>query len=284
MGEATASVRKNLALADLDELLRTLLQRELEAVQMRGVEVTFDAPTRERSSTWRLPAVNLFLYDLREAAAPRDRGWAQHDEGGTASLVRAPLRLDCTFAITAWAREVVDEHQLLSQVLSVMLAYPVLPADMLPPSLRVGTPPVALLTRVGQAKEDRRADFWSSIGSPYKVSLEYMVTIHCLAGQTLARGVRVRGTTVSDALQGTSHTQGGHVMDAAGAAMADAWVVLPALGPWTRTDADGFFEFAGLPAGRHDVLARATDGATASATLAVPGPPAVVRFAPVAVA
>jgi Pvc16 N-terminal domain/Carboxypeptidase regulatory-like domain len=280
MAPATASVTKNLALADLDELLRTLLQGELDAVQMTGVEFTFDAPTRDRTSTWRLPAVNLFLYDLREAAAPRDRGWRQQDNGGSASLERAPMRLACTFSITAWTREVVDEHQLLSQVLSVLLAYPVLPASMLPQSLRVGTPPVDLSTRVGQAKEEGRADFWSAIGSPYKVSLEYMVTILCVAGQTRARGKRVRSAGVGDAAHRPLHTQGGTLLDADGNPVADAWVVLPAVGPWTTTGSDGRFVFSELPAGEHDVLARAADGVTTSRTMKVPGPDAVLRFAP----
>ena len=198
MAHATASVSKNLALADLDELLRKLLSAELEAVQMTGVEITFDAPTRERAAAWRLPAVNLFLYDLREAASPRDRGWHPHDNnGGPATLERSPLRLACTFAITAWTQDVIDEHQLLSQVLSVLLAYPVLPGEMLPPSLRIGSPPIGLGTRVAHPKEEGRADFWSAIGSPYKVSLEYMVTILCVAGQSLARGARVSAAAVS---------------------------------------------------------------------------------------
>jgi hypothetical protein len=276
--DATAAVTKNLALADLDELLRALLQRELETVRMTGVEVTFDAPTRERTSSWRLPAVNLFLYDLREAAAPRDRSWQQRDDGASAVLERSPLRLACTFSITAWTRDVVDEHQLLSQVLSVLMAYPVLPGSMLPPGLQVGSPPVGLSTRVGQAKEEGRADFWSAIGSPYKVSLEYMVTILCIAGQARARGGRVSSASVSElpgrtdgSAGATLHAQGGVVRDAGGNGVANAWVVLPAVGPWTTTAADGRFVFSSVPAGEHEVLARGPDGATASATMTIPG-------------
>jgi hypothetical protein len=284
--DATAAVAKNLALADLDELLRALLQRELQTVPMTGVDITFDAPTRERTSTWRLPAVNLFLYDLREAAAPRDRSWQQRDDGTAAVLARSPLRLACTFSITAWTRDVVDEHQLLSQVLSVLLAYPVLPASMLPPSLQVGSPPVGLATRVGQAKEEGRADFWSAIGSPYKVSLEYMVTILCLAGQARQRGQRVASTSVSElpggpngAAQGTLYTQGGTVLDAGGNGVADAWVVLAGVGPWTTTAADGRFVFSAVPAGEHELLVRGTDGATTTARLTVPGPAPVLTLA-----
>ncbi len=281
MAEATASVSKNLALADLDEVLRALLKDELDAVQVKGVEITFEAPTRERSSAWHLPAVNLFLYDLREAGEPRDRGWHHRANGDGATLERAPMRLACTFAITAWTTDVVDEHKLLSQVLAVLLAYPVLPASMLPEdsSLLVGIPPVGLSTRVGQAKEEGRADFWSAIGSPYKVSLEYVVTIYCVAGQALARGShRVRGSAVSETPIGTRHEQSGRVLDAGGAGVDDVWVALPAVGSWTRTDAAGRFEFAQLPAGAHDVILRSPGGATVTTTLTVPAPPAVLRL------
>ena len=243
---------------------------------MTGVEITFDAPTRERAAAWRLPAVNLFLYDLREAASPRDRGWHPHDNnGGPATLERSPLRLACTFAITAWTQDVIDEHQLLSQVLSVLLAYPVLPGEMLPPSLRIGSPPIGLGTRVAHPKEEGRADFWSAIGSPYKVSLEYMVTILCVAGQSLARGERVSAAAVSsDRL----HAQGGRVIDAGGRAAPGVWVVLPQAGPWTTSGAEGHFVFDAVPAGEHAVLARGADGAEASATMTVPGPPALLQL------
>jgi hypothetical protein len=287
MADATASVSKNLALADLDELLRTLLKDELDAVQMTGVEFTFDAPTRERASTWRLPAVNLFLYDLREAAQPRDRGWHEHDSGGVPTLERSPLRLACTFAITAWTRDVVDEHQLLSQILSVLLAYPVLGADILPPSLQVGSPPLGLGTRVAQAKEEGRADFWSSIGSPYKVSLEYVVTILCPAGQSRERGTLVGTATVSDfgpagdgSPSGTLYAHGGTIVDETGRGVEDAWVVLPRVGPWTTSGPGGRFVFSAVPAGEHELLARGSDGMTGRATITVPGPPSALRFGP----
>jgi len=284
VAEAIASVSKNLALADLDELLSKLLSDELDAVQMTGVAITFDAPTRERTSTWRLPAVNLFLYDLREAAEPRDRGWHAPENGGAPpKLQRSPLRLACTFSITAWTRDVVDEHQLLSQILSVLLAYPILPGSMLPPSLRVGSPPIGLGTSVARAKEDGRADFWSAIGSPYKVSLEYMVTILCPAGQSRERGKPVSGTAVASldgdgASRDAIYAQGGTVLDAAGRGVADAWVVLPRAGPWTTSGPDGRFVFSAVPAGEHELLARSADGTTARTTMTVPGPAPVLTL------
>ena len=58
----------NTVLADLDEALRTLLRRELERHGFEGVEIAFDAPSKDWSGKLTGPTVNLFLYDLREAA------------------------------------------------------------------------------------------------------------------------------------------------------------------------------------------------------------------------
>ncbi|WCB93486.1 hypothetical protein DSM104299_02199 [Baekduia alba] len=175
-------------LADLDEVLRVLLTRELDGVGVGPVAVTFEAPERDRAATWASPALNLFLYDVREATAGRDRTWQRTGAEGRPFMVQGALRLDCSYAITAWTRSPVDEHRLLSQVLSILLAYPVLPAELLAGDLVVGDPPVPLPTRVAQGKEEGRADFWTAIGSPYKVSIEYVVTTLIEPGRRRERG------------------------------------------------------------------------------------------------
>src|SRR6516225_9598359 len=110
----------NTMLADLDESLRRLLIRELEQHGFAGVSVVFDAPAREWAVALSGPTVNLFLYDLREAGELREAEWREHRENGSARMTRPPLRLQCSYAITAWARAIEDEHRLLSQVLAVL--------------------------------------------------------------------------------------------------------------------------------------------------------------------
>jgi hypothetical protein len=51
----------------LSTTLRRLLMSKLPDVD-RPKEITFDQPTREASVRWSKPALNLFLYDLRENA------------------------------------------------------------------------------------------------------------------------------------------------------------------------------------------------------------------------
>lgn len=193
MGTAAATMM----LADLDEVLRELLDRELAARGLGGVAITFDAPSRDRTAQWPSPALDLFLYDLREAPGVRDRTWRQTSVDGRAVLRRAPLRLACTYAISAWAQTVLDEHRLLSQVVSILCAHPQLPVELLPASLRVGDPPHPLSAQLANPREEVRADFWTALGNQYKLSLAYTVTVLCDPGVSVQRGPAVTSEVVS---------------------------------------------------------------------------------------
>ena len=73
----TVDVPLNTMLADLDETLRGLLKDELERHGFEGVDIAFDAPSREWSGQLSKPTVNIFLYDLREAEALRTSEWSR---------------------------------------------------------------------------------------------------------------------------------------------------------------------------------------------------------------
>src|SRR5688500_16016193 len=110
----------NTMLADLDGALRSLLRDELGSHGFDRVEIEFDAPTRDWPSGRSTPTLNLFLYDVRRAAEGPGDGWREHRGNGAARLERAPLRVDCSYAVTAWTRAVQDEHRLLSQTMAVL--------------------------------------------------------------------------------------------------------------------------------------------------------------------
>src|SRR5438046_3515062 len=81
----------NTAIADLDEALRTLLKRELERHGFEGVEIAFDAPSKEWSGKLTGPTVDLFLYDLREAPDRPIGSPTERRENGAASISDPPL-------------------------------------------------------------------------------------------------------------------------------------------------------------------------------------------------
>lgn len=279
----------NTMLADLDESLRTLLQRELGRHGFDSVDVAFDAPSKEWSGQLAAPAVNLFLYDLRESTEHRHRTIDEQRSNGAAVETRPPLMLECSYALTAWANAVEDEHRMLSQLLTIVYSYPRLPGYALSGRLSNGHQRYPVFGKVGQPKGDGKADFWNAVGGQYKASLDYVVTLSCEAGTSFERGPEVRDMTLrladSAGPSGTiteMHRIGGRVSSRDGEPLADAWITLPDLGRWCSSDARGRFTLARVPPGEQRCVARTRDGGEAEAILNVPGAPVdlVVDAAP----
>ncbi len=268
----------NTMLADLDESLRTLLQRELGRHGFDNVEIAFEAPAKDWSSQLSTPTVNLFLYDLRESRDHRHRAIDERRTNAGAFERRPPLILECSYALTAWTQAVEDEHRLLSQLLTILYSYQRLPAEALSGRLSNGAQRYPILGRVGQAKAEGKADFWNAVGGQYKASLDYIVTLSCEAGTAYERGPEVGGLTVNVADTGGPpgtitelHRVGGSVSGADGEPIADAWVTMPDLGRWGSSDERGRFVVARIPPGEHRFVVRTRDGGEAEATHAVPG-------------
>lgn len=268
----------NTMLADLDESLRRLLTRELEQHGFASVSVVFDAPAREWAAALSGPTVNLFLYDLREASNLRDAEWREHRENGTARMARPPLRLECSYAVTAWARAIEDEHRLLSQVLAVLFAHERLPSDCLAGDLNEpAAQPYPLTTRIGAAREDGKADFWNAIGGSYKASIDYLVTLSCDAGVTVQRGPEVLSRELATRRLGADrniveemHRVDGILVGADGDVIPDAWLALPDIVRWAHSADDGRFSFTGVPSGSHRCRVRAADGSEGETEFRVP--------------
>jgi hypothetical protein len=268
----------NTMLADLDESLRMLLQRELGRHGFDNVEIAFEAPASEWSSQLAAPTVNVFLYDLRESTEHRHRMIEEQRKNNGAFETRPPLMLECSYAMTAWTQAVEDEHRLLSQLVTILHSYPRLPADALSGRLSNGAQRYPIFGKVGQAKAEGKADFWNAVGGQYKASLDYVVTLSCEAGAAQKRGPEVRGLTVQVADSAGPpgkvtelHRVGGRVTDDGGEPLAEAWITLPDLGRWASSDELGHFMLARVPAGEHRCVARTRGGGEAEATLTVPG-------------
>jgi hypothetical protein len=272
----TVEVPLNTMLADLDETLRGMLKSELERHGFEGIEIAFDAPTREWSGQLSAPAVNLFLYDMRESEEDRPSGWTKQRIGDEFVEGPPPLVMEISYAITAWAQAVEDEHRLLSQVLAVLSAFPHLPEEALNGRLRNGSQSMAIKTKVGQAKGDK-ADFWTAVGGQYKVSLDYVVRLTVESGvrrkvpQVRTQTIRTRLLDAPPRAVVEMHRTGGTVADGEGEPLKDVWLALPDSGIMTSSDAGGRFRFDRLAPGRHRLVARAADGRQAEADLDVPG-------------
>ena len=260
-------------LADLDEALRRLLKRELGRHGFENVEIAFEAPSREWSGKLTGPTVNLFLYDLRQSLDGATNQLEERRINGVRAMLPPPLRLEVTYAITAWTKAVEDEHRLLSQILAVLHSFRVFPNDLLEGrALNIG-PIDATLGR----PMDEKADFWSAVGGQYKPAIDYAVTIALESGASFTRGPEVRTqvnrTQITPGPRGTMRELtrfGGRVLDSDGAPIADAWVAIPKLGLWTSSDGDGRYIFDRVETGEHDVVVRTMTHGEAQSTIKVP--------------
>jgi hypothetical protein len=274
----THAIPLNTMLADLDASLEALMSSELGRHGFELVQIAFDAPTKEWASTLSAPTLSLFLYDIREAKEHRPVDWESRlEEDGRRFELRPPLRVDVAYAVTAWTRNVEDEHRMLSQALAILFAFPVLPRDELTGSLRNGSQRFPLTTRIAQERSDGGSNFWTAVGGQYKASLDYVVTLACEPGTMIARGPEVRTATLRTQRSGVEETReeahrfGGTVRDESGEPVVGAWVALPASGRFAATDARGYFLIEHVPPGAQKLVVRGPDGAEQEAEVAVPG-------------
>ena len=267
----------NTAIADLDEALRDLLRRELERHGFDGVDIAFDAPSRDWSGKLTRPTVDVFLYDLREASERATVSPTEQRGNGQAIVTPPPLQLELTYAVTAWTKAVEDEHRLLSQVLAILYSYDGLPDDILARQTDAGLHLRGAQASVGRPREEK-ADFWTSVGGQYKASIDYVVHITIDSGAAFVRGPEVRIQSLATRQRDGApravmemHRLGGTVMDADGEPVANAWVALPDLGRWTATDNGGRFRLNRFHPGEHRLVVRALSGEEIEATVKVPG-------------
>lgn len=275
----TIRVPLNTMLADLDETVRRLLRRELAARGFGGVEIAFEAPSKDWAAQLSAPTVDLFLYDIRQSDDHRPVDWEERTEDGRTVEARPPLRLAASYAVTAWTREVEDEHRLLSQLLAILYAFDTLPGELLAGGLAdPAAQPFPLRTRVAEPRQGGGPEFWSSLGGSYKASVDYGVVLSCDSGTTLERGpevrshaLRIRNLDGGRASVETIHRARGVVRDEAGEPVPDTWVVVGDGQGWVVADERGRFVADRLRAGVHSLRARAPDGREGAGELTVPG-------------
>jgi hypothetical protein len=145
------------------------------------VAITLAAPDRNfPPAGLALPAINLFLHDIRENAELRTvDSIVRRLADGTTQRVPPPSRIDCSYVITAWVapsdNSTVEEHRLLGDVLRVLLQSPVIPAEVLQGALRDQS-----FLPMGALRSERLRstdEVWRTLGGQPKATLHYTVTV-----------------------------------------------------------------------------------------------------------
>jgi hypothetical protein len=161
---------------DVDESLRALVRRDV--LNEAGIEISFDAPTREWSTRRNAPALNLYLYEIREDLTRRGEQFEERrDERGFVIGRRPPPRkFKLSYLITAWTQRAEDEHRLLSAVLSCFLGFDAIPMEVLQGDLAEQAEPIRVTIALPLAPDRSITDVWTALGGELKPSLDLIVT------------------------------------------------------------------------------------------------------------
>ena len=178
---------------DLDETIAALLRRDLPPALAAQVQISFATPDDQfPSQSVTLPAIDLFLYDVRENLELRSNEVTLTRRGdGTAIRTQPAVRVDFSYLITAWPSESApnpaeDEHRLLGEVMRVLLRYRTIPADVLQGELRDQTPALPISGRAETGPLHRL------VGQPSPPSFEGAGL--CTGGPEATRSARRRSS------------------------------------------------------------------------------------------
>ncbi len=155
----------------VEDGLEAYLRSSLPLSRETG-DISFEPP----SSTWAAQVnritVSCFLYSVSRSPQPPRAAAARTGADGRLER-RAPLPLvQLSYLVSAWAGSTRDEHQLLGDVLTRLLAQQVLPPEHLDPTLQSG---VQLTLAVDELNRPR--DLWAGLGGTLKASFTLLATV-----------------------------------------------------------------------------------------------------------
>lgn len=244
------------------------------------VDISFEAPTRERIERLVRPTVSLFLFDLVENTEMRQSSFPAARVSDHSERRMPPRRVDLRYMVSALTSEIEDEHRLLWRVLATLLKYPQLPGELLPEELRGGE--IAITTKANQMDEGRRLmDVWGGLGATPHPAIYYVVTapldldVVVRSPLVLTRTLRYRRLAGAPAPDETATDIGGALRDKNGQPVSGASLLIEdsAREP-VVTNAAGEFVLPAVAAGtvRLQVTPPGGKARTVTLTLTVPAP------------
>ena len=185
-------------LQNLDSTLKSHIEKHFpEDVPSSGatVTVTFNTPlSKESFEDGQLPAINFFLYDVRENLELRNSAWVvERQNNGKALKKRPPARVDCSYLITAWPSDddIETEHQLLGEVMKVLLRHRKIPEEYVDDDFKGQEFSLRLISLRPNFLQSF-GEFWQAMGG--KDGTKPKVVLHCTV--TISVPVDEAGTEV----------------------------------------------------------------------------------------
>ncbi len=215
-------------------------------IEPREVEISFDAPTRERTERQIQPTIYLYLYDMQENLELRHSGMETTRNNGRA-LHRLAFRLfDLHYMICAPMSNIEDEHQLLWRALTTLVRHAQLPPEMLDEELR-SLDPVPQGRLYHDNDIQRSLSLWSGLAMSPRPSFFYAVTVPVAmdvlsdAPLVLMRTARYRAINSENSEQEARYQVGGVVRDKQGVPLAGVTLTLDGRAMTYVTNSEGQF-------------------------------------------
>jgi hypothetical protein len=272
---------------DLSETLRAILDDAALAAsfpELAAAQIAFDRPDDNFNPTQ--PTVNLFLYDVREDMELRSNEPVLSFSNGQPQIRRAPLRVACSYLLTAWPiggpDVALQEHRLLSQALMALARYQKIPDNFLQGELKKQRPVndeakkklfpmLPMLTAKMEGVKDPH-EFWAAIGGKMRASIIVTATIAMelvapedstlVVTQELRFGERTspHETKLKPATALDLFRISGKVTDATDKPVTDGKVSLVGTGLLVTTDGAGEYVLGSVTAGNYTLHVQASAG------------------------
>lgn len=258
---------------ELSETLRAMLDDPALAAafpELAAAQVVFDRPAEQFNPSQ--TTIDLFLYDVREDMELRSNEPVVERLNGRAVIKRPPLRVMCSYLLTAWAvgggELPLQEQKILSQAMMVLARYPTIPPPFLKGSLAAQEPPLPMMASRADGLKNP-SEFWTAVGNKLRPSVTVVVTISLdpfapeTAPLVITSDVRIgeRTSPVETKLKAQTAQDlfrvSGLVTAADNSPVKGAVVSLKGTGFSAVTDAGGIYSLGPLAAGPYTVRAQA---------------------------
>lgn len=265
---------------DLDTTLQAILDDAAAPADLRDADVSFETP--DKNHTPGQATINLFLYEVNENRDLRDPEPIWRAENGQYTRALPPLRVDCSYLVTAWSNQnaalkAAEEHRLLGRALAWLTRFDTIPESHFRGSL-VGQPyPPPTMVAQMDGKQSI-SEFWTALGIAPRPAFTATVTIAMDLDVTAPVGPEVITQEVRlGNIDGAGESE--RLFAVAGAvrnadtdvAMEGATVALQEMIWLAQTDAAGRFRFVWLAAGAYTLQTSAEGFITATTAITVPG-------------
>jgi hypothetical protein len=162
---------------DLDTTLERIVYN-VGNIPRTEVDISFEQPNREWSTRLSRPTLNLWAFDLRENLKLRPNPMqVQPKDARTATVYNPPLRIDISYWVSAWARRVEDEHNLLWRGLAALKKTPTIRPNDAQGELRYANLDIPLKVALPGEGAINISDLWGVLDNSMKLGFLVVATV-----------------------------------------------------------------------------------------------------------